>query len=140
MTDKIFSMPVRVNDFIANTVHWRLLCFAWENKAQLTNNFEEIYEICKAYDAHTKEKVDKILINFFSFNDVSKCFEQKAQVEEWLRVNRTHVIRSENGKLGGRPKANEKLNEIKVICELRFILPSKTKHLYLYLYLNLIIK
>ena len=67
MTDKIFSMPVRVNDFIANTVHlsnenmgiyWRLLCFSWENKAKLTSNLEEIYEICKAYDEKTKKKVD----------------------------------------------------------------------------------
>jgi uncharacterized protein YdaU (DUF1376 family) len=120
MTDKIFSMPVRVNDFIANTVHlknedlgiyWRLLCFAWENKAQLTGNMEEIYEICKAYNSETREKVDKILIRFFSFNEVSKCFEQKAQVEEWLRVNKNHVVKSENGKLGGRPKANGKLTE-----------------------------
>jgi len=122
MTDKIFSMPVRVNDFIANTVHlknedlgiyWRLLCFSWENKAQLTSNMEEVYEICKAFNSETKEKVDKILVKFFSFNEVSKCFEQKAQVEEWARVNYLHVVKSENGKLGGRPKANGKLNESK---------------------------
>lgn len=122
MTEKIFSMPVRVNDFIANTVHlknedlgiyWRLLCFSWENKAQLTSNMEEVYEICKAFNMETKEKVDKILVKFFTFNEVSKCFEQKAQVEEWVRVNKNHVVRSENGKLGGRPKANGKLNESK---------------------------
>lgn len=120
MTDKIFSMPVRVNDFIANTVHlknedlgiyWRLLCFSWENKAQLTSNMEEVYEICKAFNSETREKVDKILVRFFSFNEVSKCFEQKAQVEEWARVNYLHVVKSENGKLGGRPKANGKLTE-----------------------------
>lgn len=120
MTDKIFSMPVRVNDFIANTVHlknedlgiyWRLLCFSWENKAQLTSNMEEVYEICKAFNSETREKVDKILVKFFSFNEVSKCFEQKAQVEEWARVNYLHVVKSENGKLGGRPKANGKLTE-----------------------------
>ena len=122
MTDKIFSMPVRVNDFIANTVHlknedlgiyWRLLCFSWENKAQLTSNVEEIYEICKAHDERTKKKVDSILVRFFTYNEISKCFEQKAQVEEWARVNYLHVVKSENGKLGGRPKANGKLTESK---------------------------
>ena len=122
MTEKIFSMPVRVNDFVANTVHlknedlgiyWRLLLFAWENKAQLTRDMEEVYEICKAYDKETQRKVDKILIKFFTYNEVSKCFEQKAQVEEWLRVNKNHFVKSENGKLGGRPKANGKLNESK---------------------------
>jgi uncharacterized protein YdaU (DUF1376 family) len=122
MTEKIFSMPVRVNDFVANTVHlknedlgiyWRLLLFAWENKAQLTRDMEEVYEICKAYDRETQKKVDKILIKFFSYNEISNCFEQKAQVEEWLRVSKNHFVKSENGKLGGRPKANGKLNESK---------------------------
>ena len=139
MTEKIFSMPVRVNDFIANTVHlknedlgiyWRLLCFAWENKAQLTSNMEEIYEICKAHDERTKKKVDNILIRFFTFNEVSKCFEQKAQVEEWARVNYLHVVKSENGKLGGRPKANGNLTESKSKA-LKLIpkpIPNKTKY------------
>ena len=139
MTEKIFSMPVRVNDFIANTVHlknedlgiyWRLLCFAWENKAQLTSNMEEIYEICKAHDERTKKKVDNILIRFFTFNEVSKCFEQKAQVEEWARVNYLHVVKSENGKLGGRPKANGNLtkSKSKALKLIPKLIPNKTKY------------
>ena len=140
MTDKIFSMPVRVNDFIANTVHlknedlgiyWRLLCFSWENKAQLTSNMEEVYEICKAFNSETREKVDKILVRFFSFNEVSKCFEQKAQVEEWLRVNKNHVVKSENGKLGGRPKANGKLTETESKALILKPIPILNKNKYI---------
>jgi len=140
MTDKIFSMPVRVNDFIANTVHlknedlgiyWRLLCFAWENKAQLTSNVEEIYEICKAHDERTKKKVDSILVRFFTYNEISKCFEQKAQVEEWCRVNNLHVVRSENGKLGGRPKANGNLNESQDKALILTPIPRLNKNKYI---------
>ena len=66
---KIFSKPVRVNDFIANTVNLsnenigiyiRLLFYAWENKAMLWNIEEDIFEITKAYDKTTQEKVYKI--------------------------------------------------------------------------------
>tara|TARA_R100000234_G_C5001593_1_gene180558 strand:+ start:633 stop:1415 length:783 start_codon:yes stop_codon:yes gene_type:complete len=133
MTDKIFSMPVRVNDFIANTVHlsnenmgiyWRLLCFSWENKAKLTSNLEEIYEICKAYDEKTKKKVDNVIVKFFNFNEISKCFEQKAQVEEWERVTGISELRSNAGKLGGRPKANGNQKESK---EKALILKPKLK-------------
>jgi uncharacterized protein YdaU (DUF1376 family) len=122
MTEKIFSMPVRVNDFMASTVnltneklgmYFRLICFAWEDKAQLTQNLDEIYEICKAYDEETKKKVDSLIIKYFEFNQISKCFEQNGQKKEWHRVNKNHVVKSENGKLGGRPKANGKLNESK---------------------------
>jgi len=120
MTEKIFSMPVRVNDFMASTVnlsneklgmYFRLICFAWEDKAQLTQNLDEIYEICKAYDDETKKKVDSLIIKYFEFNEISKCFEQNGQKKEWNRVNKNHVVRSENGKLGGRPKANGNLTE-----------------------------
>jgi len=116
MTEKIFSMPVRVNDLVASTVnlsnekfgmYFRLLCFAWEDKSQLTTNLDEIYEICKAYDKETKKKVDDLIIKFFEFNEISKCFEQKGQKKEWERVNKVSNVNSENGKLGGRPKANE---------------------------------
>ena len=120
MTEKIFSMPVRVNDFMASTVnlsneklgmYFRLICFAWEDKAQLTQNLDEIYEICKAYDDETKKKVDSLIIKYFEFNEISKCFEQNGQKKEWNRINKNHVVRSENGKLGGRPKANGNLTE-----------------------------
>ena len=120
MTDKIFSMPVRVNDFMASTVnlsneklgmYFRLICFAWEDKAQLTQNLDEIYEICKAQDRETQRKVDSLIIKYFEFNEISKCFEQNGQKKEWHRVNKNHVVKYENGKLGGRPKANGKLNE-----------------------------
>ena len=119
MNDKIFSMPVRVNDFIANTVnlkneelgiYWRLLCFAWESKALLCNDKEEIYEISKAHDERTKKVVDKILKKFFIL-DKDNCYYQKAQREEWKRVNELHEIRSEAGKRGGQ--ANAKQNESK---------------------------
>ena len=119
MNDKIFSMPVRVNDFIANTVnlkneelgiYWRLLCFAWESKALLCNDKEEIYEISKAHDERSKKVVDKILEKFFIL-DKDNCYYQKAQQEEWKRVNELHEIRSEAGKRGGQ--ANNKQNESK---------------------------
>ena len=119
MNDKIFSMPVRVNDFIANTVnlkneelgiYWRLLCFAWESKALLCNDKEEIYEISKAHDERSKKVVDKILKKFFIL-DKDNCYYQKAQREEWKRVNELHEIRSEAGKRGGQ--ANAKQNESK---------------------------
>ena len=119
MNDKIFSMPVRVNDFIANTVnlkneelgiYWRLLCFAWESKALLCNDKEEIYEISKAHDERSKKVVDKILEKFFIL-DKDNCYYQKAQREEWKRVNELHEIRSEAGKRGGQ--ANNKQNESK---------------------------
>ena len=112
-------MPVRVNDFIANTVnlkneelgiYWRLLCFAWESKALLCNDKEEIYEISKAHDERTKKVVDKILEKFFIL-DKDNCYYQKAQQEEWKRVNELHEIRSEAGKRGGQ--ANNKQNESK---------------------------
>ena len=110
-------MPVRVNDFIANTVnlkneelgiYWRLLCFAWESKALLCNDKEEIYEISKAHDERTKKVVDKILEKFFIL-DKDNCYYQKAQQEEWKRVNELYEIRSEAGKKGGQ--ANSKQNE-----------------------------
>ena len=119
MNDKIFSMPVRVNDFIANTVnlkneelgiYWRLLCFAWESKALLCNDKEEIYEISKAHDERSKKVVDKILEKFFIL-DKDNCYYQKAQQEEWKRVNELYEIRSEAGKRGGQ--ANNKQNESK---------------------------
>ena len=119
MNDKIFSMPVRVNDFIANTVnlkneelgiYWRLLCFAWESKALLCNDKEEIYEISKAHDERTKKVVDKILEKFFIL-DKDNCYYQKAQREEWLRVISLYEVRSEAGKKGGQ--ANNKQNESK---------------------------
>jgi uncharacterized protein YdaU (DUF1376 family) len=119
MSEKIFSMPVRVNDFIANTVnlkneelgiYWRLLCFAWESKALLCNDKEEIYEISKAHDERSKKVVDKILKKFFIL-DKDNCYYQKAQREEWKRVNELHEIRSEAGKRGGQ--ANAKQNESK---------------------------
>ena len=112
-------MPVRVNDFIANTVnlkneelgiYWRLLCFAWESKALLCNDKEEIYEISKAHDERSKKVVDKILEKFFIL-DKDNCYYQKAQREEWKRVNELHEIRSEAGKRGGQ--ANNKQNESK---------------------------
>ena len=112
-------MPVRVNDFIANTVnlkneelgiYWRLLCFAWESKALLCNDKEEIYEISKAHDERSKKVVDKILEKFFIL-DKDNCYYQKAQQEEWKRVNELHEIRSEAGKRGGQ--ANNKQNESK---------------------------
>ena len=108
MTDKIFSMPVRVNDFIANTVnlnneelgvYWRLLCFAWENKAMLCNDKSEIYEICKSGNGKSKRVVDKILKKFFVLND-ENCYVQKAQQDEWERVTNLHEIRSIAGKKG----------------------------------------
>ena len=117
MNDKIFSMPVRVNDFIANTVnlkneelgiYWRLLCFAWESKALLCNDKEEIYEISKAHDERSKKVVDKILEKFFIL-DKDNCYYQKAQREEWLRVTSLYEVRSEAGKKGGQ--ANSKQNE-----------------------------
>ena len=119
MNDKIFSMPVRVNDFIANTVnlkneelgiYWRLLCFAWESKALLCNDKEEIYEISKAHDERSKKVVDKILEKFFIL-DKDNCYYQKAQREEWLRVISLYEVRSEAGKKGGQ--ANNKQNESK---------------------------
>ena len=112
-------MPVRVNDFIANTVnlkneelgiYWRLLCFAWESKALLCNDKEEIYEISKAHDERSKKVVDKILEKFFIL-DKDNCYYQKAQQEEWKRVNELYEIRSEAGKRGGQ--ANNKQNESK---------------------------
>ena len=83
MSDKIFSKPVRVNDFIANTVnlsnenvgiYWRLLCFSWESKAMLCNNEEDIYEITKAYNEEVKKKVDKIINKYFVPYEKFKIF------------------------------------------------------------------
>jgi uncharacterized protein YdaU (DUF1376 family) len=139
MTEKIFSMPVRVNDLVASTVnlsnekfgmYFRLLCFAWEDKSQLTTNLDEIYEICKAYDKETKKKVDDLIIKFFEFNEISKCFEQKGQKKEWERVNKVSNVNSENGKLGGRPKANENQikTETKALIPIPKPIPNKTKY------------
>ena len=80
---KIFSKPVRVNDFIANTVNLsnenigiyvRLLFYAWENKAMLCNIEEDIFEITKAYDEKTQEKVFKILDRYFTPYNKFKIF------------------------------------------------------------------
>jgi len=83
MSEKIFSKPVRVNDFIANTVnlsnenmgiYWRLLCYSWESKAMLCNNEEDIYEITKAYNEEVREKVDKIISKYFIPYEKFKLF------------------------------------------------------------------
>jgi uncharacterized protein YdaU (DUF1376 family) len=138
MTDKIFSMPVRVNDFMASTVnlsneklgmYFRLICFAWEDKAQLTQNIDEIYEICKAYDEETKKKVDNLITKYFEFNEIAKCFEQNGQKKEWARVNKVSNVNSENGKLGGRPKANG--NRIETETKALILKPILNKNKYI---------
>jgi len=141
MTEKIFSMPVRVNDFMASTVnlsneklgmYFRLLCFAWEDKSQLTTNLDEIYEICKAYDKETKKKVDDLIIKYFEFNEISKCFEQKGQKKEWSRVNKVSTVNSENGKLGGRPKKpNENRIETETKALIPILKPKLNKNIYI---------
>ena len=141
MTDKIFSMPVRVNDLIANTVnlkndefgvYLRLLCFAWEEKCKLCNEIEEIYEICKAHDEKSRKVVDKILKKYFTLNS-DNCFNQKAQVEEWNRIHHNSEIRSFAGKIGGQAKNKQNSGkEVPLIPILRPILRPNVNNKIIY--------
>jgi hypothetical protein len=97
---KIFSKPVRVNDFIANTVNLsnenigiyvRLLFYAWENKAMLCNIEEDIFEITKAYDKTTQEKVYKILHRYFTSYVNFKTF-----INECLNDTKNYSINTRN--------------------------------------------
>tara|TARA_R110002110_G_scaffold205627_2_gene417850 strand:+ start:194 stop:1081 length:888 start_codon:yes stop_codon:yes gene_type:complete len=97
---KIFSKPVRVNDFIANTVNLsnenigiyvRLLFYAWENKAMLCNIEEDIFEITKAYNETTQEKVYKILHRYFTSYVNFKPF-----INEVLNDKKNYSINTRN--------------------------------------------
>ena len=116
MTQKLPSMPLFTDKFIAETVHLtneaigiyiRLLCFSWTKKSKPFSQ-PEAYKICQARLDEEKDIIDLVLKEFFQLN--STGYTHKRVKEEYDYLTEYYQKKSISGKRGADSRWNGNAN------------------------------
>lgn len=110
-------MPVFIGDYLADTTHLTtqqhgaymlMLMTAWKMEGKLPNDDEQLAAICRM-NQEDWQKSKRLLLAFFSVGD--GFITQKRLLDEFNKSQRNRNSKSENGKLGGRPKKQNESEE-----------------------------
>lgn len=110
-------MPVFIGDYLADTTHLTtqqhgaymlMLMTAWKMEGKLPNDDEQLAAICRM-NQEDWQKSKRLLLAFFSVSD--GFITQKRLLDEFNKSQRNRNSKSENGKLGGRPKKQKESEE-----------------------------